>query len=127
MKNKYVVLVLFLLSVTCLTIIHSQEQPAEFSGFLSTPDVIKPGALTTFTFIFNQPMDMTASPYEQIKIIGQNDLQLKTSWDGPYKCKLSYSFPNISESGTAEITLTGARTNSGKLLSDVHSSVKITH
>ena len=125
MKILRVVLVLFIISAFAAMVMHSQEQPQELSSFSANPASIQPEVMTTFSFVFNVPMDTTVSAYVHFKMTDDNDLVFPAYWDGKYKCKVSYSFPNANDSGTAEIILTGARTQDGKDVGDIHESVKV--
>ena len=125
MKILKTILALIVVFAIAAIAVYSYEQPAELGGFFAEPGSIQPGVETTFTFVFNTPMDTSADPNVLFKMPDDNDLLFPVYWDGQYKCKLSYAFPNANESGTVQITLTGARTREGKDIGDIQASVKV--
>jgi hypothetical protein len=125
MKILRIVMVLVMISAVAAVVMRAEEQPKELSGFSAVPEAIQPGVQTTFIFVFNVPMDTSENPNILFNIPDDDDLIFPTYWDGQYKCKLSYSFPNVSESVKVKITLTGAKTKDGKDVGDINEFVKI--
>jgi len=117
--------VLLLLVSAAAAISDSWAQPQEFKSFLAVPEVIQPGVVTTFKFVFSAPLDTSVSPIVEFKMPDDNNLSLPAYWSDVYSCNLSYSFPNTTESGTADITLTGIKTQDGKEVEEVHLSVQV--
>ncbi len=124
MKIKYFVIILSLMFKAGLLPVFA-SQPMELTSYYSSPDTIQAGTPTTFTFIFNVRMDTTVAPQLNFKMPDDNNLSFPVYWVDQYRCRLTYSFPNVSEGGTADITLQGAKTSQGKTLSDIHVSSKV--
>ena len=101
------------------------DTPSELSAFYAVPGAVRPGTETTFTFIFKIPMDTSYNPYLNIKMAGESDLSFRTYWDGHYSCKVSCTLPWLSATGTADLTLTGAKTADGKTLGDIVERINI--
>jgi hypothetical protein len=125
MKILRIVMVLFSVFAAGTMVARSSEQPEELSGFTAVPATIKPGVATVFTFVFNVPMDTSEDLNLSFELPDDSELTLPAYWDGQNTCKLSYSFPNINESGTAEITVAGAKTLDGKDIGDINVSVEV--
>jgi len=125
MKLLKIVMVLVVMSVIAAIAAYADEQPAELSGFSAVPGSIQPGVETMFTFVFNKPMDTSEDPNVLFNMPDGNDLIFPAYWDGQYKCELSYAFPNANQSGTVQITLTGAKTQEDKNIGDIQASVNV--
>jgi hypothetical protein len=118
------IVVLFLLFAACASAARSEECPQELSMFYSTPEVVKPGAVTTFTFIFNVAMDVSENPRLFFKMSDNNVLSFQVRWVDDFSCVLAHSFTSGVLDETAEITLAGARTIDNKEVGDIHGVVQ---
>ena len=125
MKIIKFIIGLFLMAALGAIVLRAVAQVGELKEFSAEPDFIKPGVVTTFNFVFNTPMDTSVNPIAHFNMPDNNNLYLPTYWNGDYTCRLSFSFPNSRESGNAEVTLTGLKTQDGKDIGEVNAVVKV--
>lgn len=120
---NYIIISLLALAASALTT-HCEDQAQELSMFYSTPEAIKPGVETTFTFIFNVAMDVSENPRVSFRLPDNSVMAFKAYWDDDFSCVISCTFPGAAENAPVEITLSGARTEYNKKLSDIHGIVQ---
>ncbi len=89
---NYIIISLLALAASALTT-HCEDQAQELSMFYSTPEAIKPGVETTFTFIFNVAMDVSENPRVSFRLPDNSVMAFKAYWDDDFSCVISCTFP----------------------------------
>ena len=94
------------------------EQPQEISKFTSTPQIIRPGGSSKFSFTFTEKMNTAVIPTIYVWLSDNSRLAITGAWVDEYTYTATYLFPAATIEGFSDMALTDAVTAAGRNIGD---------